>query len=132
MLEVIEITRQICNGEKDETVNQACKILPYKYIYIAGDYDNAVRSTREYCDQVGYCVTVTPTTYVYTSGSESGVIIGLINYPRFPADYTEILKHATAIAEKLRVDLGQESYSIETPDSTIWYSYRENDIIKAD
>lgn len=37
-----------------------------------------------------------------------------------------------AIAEKLRVDLEQESYSIETLESTIWYSYRENDVIKED
>lgn len=107
------------------------KSCPIK-IYIAGDYDKAVRSTKEYCDEFGYCVTVTPTTYVYTSGSELGVIIGLINYPRFPADYAEILRHAMAIAEKLRVDLEQESYSIETLESTIWYSYRENDVIKED
>ncbi len=102
-------------------------------IYIAGDYEKAIQSTNEYCNDVGYCVTVTPTKYVHTSGPDEGlpgVIVGLINYPRFPKDYAQLLRHAIEIAEKLRVDLGQESFSIETPEKTIWYSYREEDMEK--
>ncbi len=104
-------------------------------IYIAGDYEKAIQSTNDYCNEVGYCVTVTPTSYVHTSGPDNGlpgVIVGLINYPRFPKDAADLLKHAIAIAEKLREDLDQESFSIQTPDKTIWYSYRREDMEKAD
>lgn len=97
-------------------------------IYIAGDYDKAIKSTKEYCDETGYCVTVTPTVYVHTGGLPNGVIVGLINYPRFPQTPDTILERALVIAKKLRVDLEQESFSIETPDNTIWYSYRKEDI----
>lgn len=51
-------------------------------IFIAGDFDEARDLCRAFCDEEGLCVTVTPTTYVYTGGEEDGVIVGLINYPR--------------------------------------------------
>ncbi len=46
---------------------------------------------QEYCDEVGLCVTTTRTNYIYTNGSEPGVAVGFINYPRFPAEPEEIL-----------------------------------------
>jgi hypothetical protein len=102
-------------------------------IYIAGDYDQAVKTANEYCNEVGYCVTITPTKYVHTNGPDDGlpgVIVGLINYPRFPSEYPTLLNHAVKIAERLRVDLNQESFSIETPENTIWYSYRPEDMVE--
>lgn len=96
-------------------------------IYIAGDYDTAKRISREYCDQNGFCVTVTPTTYVYTGGEESGVIVGLINYPRFPKYFHELFKIAEDLAEVLCSGLNQQSYSIDTPTDTHWYSHRPED-----
>ena len=97
-------------------------------IYIAGQYSKALKILQDYCDEVGYCVTVEPTYYIYKNGKESGIRVGLINYPRFPSDPTTITKKAFEIAEKLRVGLKQESYSVETPLETIWYSYRKEDI----
>jgi hypothetical protein len=97
-------------------------------IYIAGRYSKAVKICKKYCDDTGFCVTVTQTQYVHTSGQEHGVIVGLINYPRFPSDPTTMVSRATDIAELLRVGLDQESYSIQTPDDTIWYSYRKGDV----
>jgi hypothetical protein len=96
-------------------------------IYIAGDYSKAVESTKQYCDQKGMCVTVTPTKYVYTGGEEDGVIVGIINYPRFPKYFHELFATAEEIAEKLCIDLGQQSYSIDTPKETHWYSNRPED-----
>ncbi len=55
-------------------------------IFIAGDYDKAHEICRAHCDAVGLCVTVTATSYIYTGGEEAGVIVGLINYPRFPSE----------------------------------------------
>lgn len=94
-------------------------------IFIAGSVWDAETSCLAYCDAVGFCVTVTETTYCYTGGEESGVIVGLINYPRFPKSSAEIWAHAEALAAKLRDDLGQQSYTIQAPDRTVWFSHRE-------
>jgi hypothetical protein len=96
-------------------------------IFIAGDYELAKTIARQFCDQMGCCVTVTPTSYVYTGGEESGVIVGFINYPRFPKTPAEINLYAYLLAERLLQGLDQQSYSIQNPDETKWISYREED-----
>jgi len=93
-------------------------------IFMAGDISRAVECCRAYCDEMGFCVTVTPTTYVYTSGQEAGFIVGLINYPRFPSRPDELLDRAVEVAEKLRDELHQDSFSIQTPTDTHWFSRR--------
>lgn len=93
-------------------------------IFIAGDYDKAREVCRAYCDETGFCVTVTATRYVYTDGEEAGVIVGLINYPRFPLPPDEMQDRAVTIADRLRLALGQESYSIQYPHRTVWHSWR--------
>ena len=108
---------------------KAVKSFPIS-IFIAGPYSEAVKICKKYCDDTGFCVTVTETEYVHTSGQESGVIVGLINYPRFPSDSATMFSRASAIAELLRVGLNQESYSIQTPETTVWYSYRKGDVIE--
>jgi len=99
-------------------------------IWIAGDLATAEDICGKWCDEVGACVTVTPTNYIYTRGSESGVCVGFINYPRFPADPEDIQARARQLAEKLLTGLNQQSYSIETPDETVWVSYREQDNVQ--
>lgn len=94
-------------------------------IFIAGDEKLARMVCREFCDKEGLCVTVTPTAYVYTGGEEPGVIVGLINYPRFPSAPGAIFATANALAEKLCEMLGQHSFTIQTPDATFWTSWRE-------
>jgi len=94
-------------------------------IFIAGDYAKALELCRAYCDDTGFCVTVTPTVYTYTGGQEAGVIVGLINYPRFPSEPRAIWHRATELAAKLREGLYQESYTIQAPDKTVWFSHRE-------
>lgn len=76
---------------------------------------------RAYCDEVGLCVSVTQTTFVYTGGSEPGVIVGLIHYPRFPHESPEnvIRKHAAAIAKRLKEAFRQERITIVYPDMTV-------------
>lgn len=95
-------------------------------IWIAGDVERAHQSCREFCDSVGLCVTVTPTDYIYTGGIEGGVVIGLINYGRFPSEPREIFARAKELAIKLIADLGQESASIQASDKTLWISFRED------
>lgn len=97
-------------------------------IYMAGRYSKAIKAVEKYCNEVGLCVTIKSTLYVYTGGQESGIEVGLINYPRFPSDPATIIEKAIEIAERLRVELDQESFSIQTPHDTIWYSYRKGDV----
>lgn len=96
-------------------------------IFIGGSGKDAAILARGYCDDVGLCVTVTETRYVYTGGLTFGVIVGLINYPRFPSDPATIWAHAEALGEVLCRRLKQESYTIQAPDKTMWFSHRPED-----
>lgn len=93
-------------------------------IFLAGDLAQATQVCREFC-MTGLCVTVEPVAYVYTGGEEAGVRVGLVNYPRFPADPVEIISKARTLADILRVRLCQHSWLIVTPSETIWNSTRE-------
>lgn len=93
-------------------------------IFMAGDISSATKICRDFCDKEGLCVTVTPTTYVYTGGEEEGFVVGLINYPRFPSTPGAIYATAKALAEELYWRLGQQSYTIQTRDAAFWTSYR--------
>lgn len=97
-------------------------------IFIAGDCTKAHEICRAFCDEEGLCVTVTPTAYVYTGGEEAGVIVGLINYPRFPSEPNDILATAKLLALELMAKLEQESVSVQTPDETHWFSTRAADV----
>ncbi len=94
-------------------------------IYIAGDYADAIRAAREFCEE-GACFAIQATDYVYTGGTEAGVIATIINYPRFPSESSEMLEKATRLAEHLRARLFQDSFSIETPTETFWFTRRDS------
>lgn len=105
-------------------ITQSCPSYPVS-IFIAGDVERAREICRSYCDEIGLCVTVTATHYVYTDGEEDGTIIGLINYPRFPSEPKDIWARAVRLAGRLREQLRQDSYSIQAPDKTEWHSWRQ-------
>jgi ferredoxin len=94
-------------------------------IWIAGDAQEAERICRCYCLAAGLCVTVAPTTFVYSGGAEGGVLVRLVNYPRFPAHASMIDATAHRLALALRDGLHQWSVMIETPSATTWLSRRE-------
>lgn len=93
-------------------------------IWIAGDYHDAVRAVREFCEE-GACFAVERVAFAYTGGMEDGVCVTRINYPRFPADPDALLGQTIRLAEHLRQRLFQDSYSVETPTQTHWFSRRE-------
>ena len=75
------------------------------YVGLREGYTNIVHPIEEveaicqkYCNEIGLCVTVTPTKFIYKDGCEKGAVIGLINYPRFPSTEKEILERAEEIA----------------------------------
>lgn len=90
-------------------------------IHMAGDINAAGLVIQRYAADNGLCVSLTPQSFIYSGGREEGFKIGLVNYPRFPKEPSEILARATELA---RVLLGQHSYSIVTPGETTWYSRR--------
>ena len=93
-------------------------------IYIAGDYNIARQSCREYCMK-GLCINISRTNYVYAMGEEEGVCVELVNYPRFISSKEEILEDAKALGEKLTIDLCQGSFMLMTPDTTYYFSRHE-------
>jgi hypothetical protein len=96
-------------------------------IFIAGEYGSALHMASAFCFRVGLCVTVTETTYVHSDAEEVGVIVGLINYPRFPKEPAQIEALAIELGNELREALGQESFSVQTPTTTTWFSWRAED-----
>lgn len=98
-------------------------------IFIAGDIGQAKQVCRKYCLDVGLCVTVEPLTFIYTGGEESGVRIGLINYPRFPTTEDDLLLRATELAQTLMHHLHQHSYSIVGLRETIWFTRRPENTV---
>ena len=96
-------------------------------IFIAGDRELAEGLCRAYCDEIGLCVTVSDTAYCYTGGREAGVVVGLINYGRFPSEPAGIFAKAEALALRLIDGLAQETATVQAPDKTVWISFRAQD-----
>ena len=97
-------------------------------IYIAGPLAQIEQICRRYVMD-GCCVTVTPTNYIYTMGEETGVEIGMINYPRFPSANPEIelLEQATDLGDQICSECFQGSFTVMTPVDTYFFSRRRSD-----
>lgn len=95
-------------------------------IFIAGPIEQIEQTCREYALK-GACVTVTPTKFIYTYGEETGVEIGLINYPRFPKKNEDIRAEAEALGFALLEECCQGSFTVMAQDETTFYSRRKGD-----
>jgi hypothetical protein len=105
------------------------------YVGLREGYDGLVHTSEEamrvchtYVDEVGLCVSVTETRFIYTDGREPGVAVGLINYPRFPAEPVTIRSHALALAVRLQMALGQKRVTVVFPDDTVMLSAEASDV----
>lgn len=78
--------------------------------------EEAEEICQKYCDEIGLCVTVTPTNFIYTKGREPGCMVGFINYPRFPSNQAEIYQKAEALAELLLIAFKQFRVTIQCSD----------------
>ena len=94
-------------------------------IYMAGAISIIKQTCRAYCREHGFCVTVTPTDFIYTGGEESGVCIGIVNYPRFPSTKKELYEKAIRLTNELIVATHQWTALVVTPEMTVWLSRRE-------
>jgi hypothetical protein len=94
-------------------------------IFVAGDIADARRICRAYCLEVGLCVTLESTEFIYTGGLETGVRVGLTNYPRFPTHAADLWHKALGLAESLRLELHQHSVMVRSAETTLWMTSRE-------
>lgn len=71
-----------------------------------------------WCTEKGQCVTISPTQFVYAKkdgdgeGCEHGVIIGFINYPRYPLSKAEIKNRAIELGKILMESFDQYRVSV--------------------
>lgn len=100
-------------------------------IFMSGDMKDAFNVCMEYCERVGFCVTLNGTGYIYRGKGRGihspGFVVGLINYPRFPMTQEQLWERASDLAELLREACEAESYTIQAPDRTEFTSYRTGD-----
>ena len=92
---------------------------------VVHDMDRVRLLCQQYVDHVGLCITVQPIEYIYTDGSEPGCVVGLINYPRFPAKPRLIRHHALMIAKNLMRDFRQQRCSVVFPRRTVMLTNEE-------
>jgi len=81
----------------------------------------------EFVEEKKDCVSVTKTSFRYVGGFEDGVVVGYINYPRFPREKSDIKNRALALAKKLMIDLNQYKVTVTTPESSFML---ENEKVK--
>jgi hypothetical protein len=96
-------------------------------IFIAGSIQDIEKACRKYC-LVGMCVTVTPTNFIFTGGSESGAAIGIINYARFPRALKETESHALKLAKILLLECCQRSCSVVTDLNSYYISNEQIEV----
>lgn len=92
-------------------------------LFMAGDIDVAKQVCREFCFDEGWCVTVTPTDYIYKGGEEIGFVVGAINYARFPISREAAEEKMRRLADTLVARCCQHSYTIYGSKS-VWVSRR--------
>lgn len=69
-------------------------------------------SIRKFCEETKHCVTVSKTNFFYPGGEEPGLVIGFINYARFPRSESEIRGNSIKLAEILKEKAKQFRVSI--------------------
>jgi hypothetical protein len=94
-------------------------------IYIAGPIEVAKQLLRAECMREGLCVTIEPTHFLYTGAEESGYVVGLVNYPRFPSTPEALHERAVRVLHLLLDGTHQHSAMLMEPNATYWYSKRE-------
>ncbi len=92
-------------------------------IYMAGDFEIAKEVCRAFVES-GLCVNIHVTDYIYTFGEQSGFIVELIQYPKFPDTEHNILNKATGLMEILLDKCHQKSCTVMTPQES-YYVERE-------
>jgi len=94
-------------------------------LYISGPIEVAKQALRAECLREGLCVTIEPTTFIYTGGEEAGYVVGMLNYPRFPTTPEALMSRARDVMHKLLDATHQHSALMVTPNFSEWITKRE-------
>jgi hypothetical protein len=94
-------------------------------LYLSGPIEAAKQALRGECLREGLCVTIEPTTFIYTGGEEAGFVVGLLNYPRFPTDSAALVDRARTVMHCLLEATLQHSALMVTPESSEWITKRD-------
>lgn len=100
-------------------------------LYLSGPIDVAKQALRADCLREGLCVTVEPTTFIYTGGEEAGYVVGLVNYPRFPSTAGALERRARRVMNVLLEATHQHSALMVTPNVSEWITKREEPALAA-
>jgi hypothetical protein len=121
----------ITNAPECAVLNLKTMTLPsYQIkIYLSGSIEVAKQVIREHILEKPLCVTIEPTTYIYTGGEEAGYVVGLLNYPRFPKPPNELAVRASILAELLLARTFQRSALIVSPETTQWLNSPHNKLL---
>ena len=92
--------------------------LREKYTNEINEISKVENICQKFCDEIGDCVSITKTKFIYKHGNENGVVIQWISYPRFPRTKKEIKNRAFNLAKLLKEKLNQYRISVETPNNT--------------
>jgi hypothetical protein len=87
-------------------------------IYLSGLIEVAKHIIREHLLDRPMCVTIEPTTFMYTGGEKAGYVVGLLASPQFPAAPNELAVRADVLANLLLDRTFQKSALIVTPERT--------------
>jgi hypothetical protein len=99
-------------------------------IYLSGSIEVAKQVIREHVLKNPLCVTIEPTTYIYTGGEETGYVVGLLNYPKFPRSTSELDDRAHNLAELLLVKTFQRTALITNAKTTTWLQLNDEHTTK--
>lgn len=94
-------------------------------LYLSGPIEVAKQVLRQECLREGLCITIEPTTFIYTGGEEAGFVVGILNYPRFASTSDMLLGRARAIMHRLLDATFQHSALLVAPNTTEWVTKRE-------
>jgi len=95
------------------------------YVGLKEHYDGIVHDSKEvkkllfnYVNVDKIALSITELSFVYPVGGEPGVMIGIINYPRYPLKEEELRAKAFKIAKLCMNEFHQERVSIVTRNKT--------------
>lgn len=87
-------------------------------VYMAGPIDAAKAVLRKVCYLESLCVTVEPTTFIYTGGEEDGVVVGFVDYPKHPSTRGDVYARARRVALAMMPELNQKTALLVATDKT--------------
>jgi hypothetical protein len=93
-------------------------------IYIAGPKHKAEDVCRKWTER-GACINLYETNYIYKYGEQTGIVVELINYPRFPRSEEELATMGRELGFELLKEMSQGSFTLQTNSITIYYDRRD-------